>query len=148
MLNKITALYDQITGFLASKFGESLVLLFVRCALAFPFWSSARTKVEEGTLLTMNEIQPILFENEFGMPASLAPITMYAEHFLPILLVIGLFTRFAASGLFVMTMVIQFLVFPEAWGTVHMFWTALALILISRGGGVISLDALLTRNRP
>ncbi len=147
MLKKIIALYDQITGFLASKFGESLVLLFVRFALAFPFWTSARTKVEEGTLLTMNEIQPILFENVFSMPGSLAPLTMYAEHFLPLLLVAGLFTRFAASGLFVMTMVIQFFIFPEAWGTVHMFWAALALILISRGGGVIALDALLTRNR-
>lgn len=146
-MQKILNIYDAITNFLASKFGESLVLFFVRFALAFPFWTSARTKVVEGSWLTMNDIQPILFENEFGMPAALAPVAMYAEHFLPMLLVLGLFTRFGAAGLFVMTMVIQFFVFPDAWGTVHMFWTALALILISRGAGLFSIDAVLTNNR-
>jgi uncharacterized membrane protein YphA (DoxX/SURF4 family) len=30
---------------------------------------------------------------------------------------------------------------------VHMIWVALALVLIVRGGGALSLDALLTRGK-
>lgn len=43
----------------------------------------------------------------------------YAEHFFPILLLLELFTRFAALSLLLMTLVIQLFVYPEAWN-VHM----------------------------
>jgi putative oxidoreductase len=46
-----------------------------------------------------------------------------------------------------MTMVIQFFVYPEAWWQVHSLWVALALILLVRGAGGLSLDAALTRAR-
>lgn len=150
MSKQIIGLYDQITDFIASTFGESLALLLVRIALAYQFWAAGRAKVEDGTLLTLNEFQRDLFINEFGMPGFMAPIAMYAEHLLPILIVFGLFTRFGASGLFVMTMVIELFVtfeYGSVWWSVHILWAALALILISRGAGVISIDALLTRNR-
>lgn len=140
LINKAISLVDN-------SFVHSIALLFVRLALAAPFWFSARTKVEEGTLLTMSDVQVLIFENEFGMPFPeiTAPIAMYAEHLFPILLVLGLATRFSAAGLFVMTIVIQ-TVFPDAFWTVHMFWFVLAFTLIAKGGGMFSLDRLLWRS--
>ena len=44
-----------------------------------------------------------------------------------------------------MTLVIQLFVYPEAWWSVHMIWVALALVLVVRGGGTLSLDQLLTK---
>ena len=113
------------------------------------FWRSARTKVVEGSVLDIDETQYFLFE-EFGLPIPTdiaVPLTTYAEHFLPVLVALGLATRFGAAGLLVMTLVIQLFVFPEAWWGTHSLWAALALILVSRGGGHFSLDALVTRMR-
>jgi len=77
-----------------------------------------------------------------------AVLATVSEHAFPILLVAGLFTRFSALALLVMTIVIQFFVYPEAWWSVHSLWAALALVLIVRGGGMFSLDAaLLTMRR-
>lgn len=55
------------------------------------------------------------------------------EHLLPVLILLGLGTRFAALGLLAMTAVIQFLVYPEAYPT-HGVWAAVLLYLIARGG--------------
>ena len=70
-----------------------------------------------------------------------------AEHVLPLLLVLGLFTRFSALGLFVMTLVIQLFVYPDAFWQTHILWFAMAAILVSRGGGMFSLDAALAARR-
>jgi putative oxidoreductase len=35
--------------------------------------------------------------------------------------------------------VIQIFVYPDAWPT-HLTWAALLLLLVARGGGVVSLD--------
>jgi len=43
-----------------------------------------------------------------------------------------------------MTLVIQVFVFPDAWWPTHSLWVALALVLITRGAGFFSLDAVLT----
>ena len=67
----------------------------------------------------------------------------------PVLLAIGLATRVSALALLGMTMVIQIFVYPQAWWPVHALWVALALVLIVRGGGLLSFDALLAaRRRP
>jgi putative oxidoreductase len=63
----------------------------------------------------------------------------YSEHLFPILLVLGLFTRFSALALLGMTAVIQIFVYPDAWPT-HLSWAALMLYLIGRGAGPLSLD--------
>lgn len=123
---------------------EAIALLFARVALAGIFWRSARTKVEEGTWLQMSDTTVFLFQEEYGMPFPeiTGLLATYAEHFFPILLVLGLATRFGAAGLLGMTLVIQFFVYPEAWWSVHIIWVALALVLITRGGGLLSLDKL------
>lgn len=136
LINKAIALVDN-------KFADSIMLLFVRIALAAPFWFSARTKVVEGSFLTPNDTTALIFENEFGLSNAdiIAPITTYAEHIFPVLLVLGLATRFSSAGLFVMTLVIQSLV-PSAFWTLHMYWFVLAIVLIVRGGGALTIDRL------
>ena len=67
-----------------------------------------------------------------------------AEIVLPILLVLGLCTRFAALGILAMTAVIQLTV-PDGWANFHLPWAAMALALLIFGGGRIALDALIFR---
>ena len=82
------------------------------------------------------------------MSAAIAvPLTTFAEHLFPALLLFGLATRFSGGALLVMTLVIQVFVFPDAWWPVHSLWAAMAVILIVRGGGLFSFDALIARMR-
>ncbi|MEE9432985.1 MAG: DoxX family protein [Sphingorhabdus sp.] len=152
-MKKLVGLYDRAVAFVSGSFGEAITLLFVRVALAGIFWRSARAKVEEGSLLSVSENARYQFSDE---PFNNVPIlngdlgayvTTYAEHFFPILLILGLFTRLSATALLVMTLVIQFFVIPDAWWQVHILWVALALVLIVRGGGALSLDRLLAGKR-
>lgn len=148
-MNFVTTQYNRAVELVSARWVESVMLLFVRISLAGIFWRSGRTKVVEGSWLTVSDTTKYLFQDDYKnvpLPPELAAhLSTYAEHLLPILLVIGLFTRLSALGLIGMTMVIQIFVFPEAWWSVHMIWIALALTLIVRGGGQISLDAILTR---
>ena len=144
--------YDRLTAFLASRIPESAALLVTRLALAGIFWRSARTKVVDGTALSIDDVQYLIFENEFSglpLPPDIAvPLTTYAEHLFPILLVLGLATRLSAFALMVMTLVIQVFVFPEAWWQTHILWVAMAALLISRGAGLFSIDAAIAKLRP
>ena len=150
-MNAITSLYQRITGLLSGSFFESIALLCTRVALAGIFWRSYETKVEEGTWLTISDVQYFIFENEFaGLPLDpqiAVPMATYAEFLFPILLVIGLASRFSALALMIMGLVIQIFVFPSAD---HFFgWAitviALAAFVISRGPGLFSLDAIIAR---
>lgn len=150
-MNFITAPYNRAVELISAPWLESVMLLFVRISLAGIFWRSGRTKVVEGSWLTISDTTQYLFQEDYKnvpLPPELAAhLSTYAEHLLPILLVMGLFTRLSALGLIGMTMVIQIFVFPEAWWSVHMIWVALALTLIVRGGGQFSLDAILNRKK-
>ena len=148
-MNAITAPYNRFVASLSAPWIDAVMLLFVRISLAGIFWRSGRTKVDEGSWLSVSGTAKFLFEEEYkGVPLPpefAAYMATYAEHLFPILLVIGLLTRLSALALLGMTMVIQIFVYPEAWWSVHMIWVALALVLIVRGGGSLSLDALLTK---
>lgn len=148
-MNAITAPYNRFVAMLSASWIDAVMLLFVRISLAGIFWRSGRTKVDEGSWLSVSDTATFLFEEEYkGVPLPpefAAYMATYAEHLFPILLVVGLFTRLSALALLGMTMVIQIFVYPEAWWSVHMIWAALALMLIIRGGGSLSLDALLTK---
>nr|WP_202386972.1 DoxX family protein [Qipengyuania algicida] len=142
--------WNRITMLLGSRWPASLALLMVRLALAGVFWRSGRTKVVEGTWLQLSDATRYLFATEYTgvpLPPDLAAhLSLWGETFLPILVVMGLATRLSALGLFTMTMAIQTFVYPDAWWPVHSLWVALALVLISRGGGTLSLDAAIARN--
>ena len=123
----------------------------LRIALAVPFFRSGLTKWDD--VLVLAPSASFLFEEEFKLhifgqtydfpaPELLAPVTAAAEVMLPVLLVIGLATRFSAFGLLVMTGVIQ-LVLPVGWANFHLPWAAMALAIIALGPGPLSLDHLL-----
>lgn len=150
-MSRVLAAYDRVTLALAGKASEGVALLFLRIAFAGIFWRSGRTKIAEDSWITISDTAKDLFSQEYaGVPlppefAAFAATT--AEHLFPILLVVGLATRLSAVALLIMTMVIQFFVYPEAWWPVHSLWVAMALVLIARGGGLYSVDQWLTRSR-
>lgn len=125
---------------------DALLLLIARLAIATLFFRSGRTKMADW--FTLKPFAVELFRSEYALPlisAELAaPLTAGAEHLLPLLLVLGLFTRSAAFGLLAMTAVIQVFVYPQAWPT-HLAWAGLLLPLVARGGGGWSIDRLLER---
>src|SRR5277367_5709273 len=117
-------------------------------ARVFPaavFWQSGQTKVG-GWHLKPSAIA--LFQSEYQLPiidpTAAAYLSAFGEHLFPVLLVLGLATRFAALGLLFMTAVIEIFVFPGAWPT-HGVWATCFLLLIARGPGVFSLDHLIAR---
>lgn len=124
-----------------------IALLLTRAALAGVFWRSGRTKVVDGSWLEISPTTHFLFESEYAgvplPPALAANLATWSEHLFPILLVLGLATRFSALALLGMTLVIQIFVYPEAWWPVHSLWAALALVLVTHGAGIFSLDALI-----
>ena len=129
----------------ATLFPPSLLLLVQRLGIAAVFFMSGRTKIEDGTWLTLSDGAFELFRTDYALPfISPVPATYAAttaEHLFPILLVLGLFTRCAAGGLLVMTAVIEIFVYPDAWPT-HLSWAGLLLPLIALGGGRLSLDRI------
>ena len=150
-MNMIASLYKRAVAAGSSPIAESIMLLFVRVSLAGIFWRSGRTKVEEGTWLTLSDNAKTLFQEEYAsvpLPSELAAwLALGAEHLFPVLLVIGLLTRISALALFIMTMVIQIFVFPDAWWQVHIIWVALAMALMVRGAGRLSLDHFLVSRK-
>jgi putative oxidoreductase len=127
---------------------ENAQLLVARLGIAAVFFQSGRTKVEG--LLTIKDSTYDLFASEYALPLVspniAAHLATYAEHMFPILLLLGLFTRFSAFALLTMTTVIEVFVYPDAWPT-HLSWAGLLLPLIARGGGGWSLDQRLFPTR-
>jgi putative oxidoreductase len=121
------------------------VALAARVFPAAVFWQSGQTKVS-GWHLKPSTIP--LFQNEYQLPlidpVIAAYMSAFAEHFFPILLVIGLATRISALALLFMTAVIEIFVYPGAWPT-HGVWATCFLVVIARGPGSLSLDHLIAR---
>ena len=144
---KAATLYRQGTG-LAERLLSPSLLLIQRLAIASVFFLSGRTKVEG--LLTITDSTYYLFETDYRLPLVpphiAAHLATYSEHLFPVLLVLGLGTRFSALALLGMTTVIEVFVYPDAWPT-HLSWAGLLLPLIAMGAGKFSLDALLVRRR-
>ncbi|MFA5964229.1 MAG: DoxX family protein [Sphingomonas sp.] len=122
----------------------SLLLLVQRLGVAAVFFQSGRTKVDGWFTLSDGTFE--LFRNDYALPLIPAVPAAYAattaEHVFPILLVLGLFSRFSALALLGMTTVIEVFVYPDAWPT-HLGWAGLMLPIIALGGGRFSLDRLL-----
>ena len=145
-LHSIAARIDRIYAKI-SELLSPLALLVLRLPVAVVFWRSGRTRVEGWNIFDITDSQAFLFEYEFGMPFPIltSHLTAIAEHVLPALLVLGLFTRLGAFGLLTMTMVIQLFVYPDAWLNAHMFWAAILFAVAVLGPGNISVDHLLGR---
>jgi putative oxidoreductase len=150
-MTRAVALHDRAVAMVSSRFVEGAALLLTRLALAGIFWRSGRSKIEDGTWFTISKGTRYLFAEEYAavpLPPDIAMVmATVAEHVLPALLLVGLATRLSALGLIGMTLVIQIFVFPEAWWPVHALWMAMALILVTRGAGLYSLDAVIGSRR-
>jgi putative oxidoreductase len=121
------------------------IALAARVFPAAVFWQSGETKVTDWHL---KPSAIALFQNEYQLPlidpTIAAYMSAFAEHFFPILLAIGLASRFSALALLFMTAVIEIFVYPGAWPT-HGVWAACFLLVIARGPGAFSLDHLIAR---
>jgi putative oxidoreductase len=131
----------QLNGRLARLVPHNLLALLMRLAIAAIFFLSGRTKVSGW--LTLKDSTVLLFQEEYRIPVLppdlAAHMAAYADHLFPLLLVLGLGTRAAATALLGMTLVIEVFVYPDAWPT-HLSWACLLLYLVSRGGGRYALD--------
>ncbi len=76
-------------------------------------------------------------------PEIAALLSATAELSLPVLLVLGLFNRFAAAGLFCITLVIELFVYPGT--TENDYIMLLTGALIANGSGVFGADHWLAR---
>jgi putative oxidoreductase len=145
-MTALVTVYNRLAELAGRVLPESLLLLVARLGIAAVFFQSGRTKVEGW--LTITDSTYYLFETDYKLPFVpphlAAHMATYSEHLFPILLFLGLGTRFGALGLLGMTTVIEVFVYPDAWPT-HLSWAALLLPLVAKGGGAISLDRLLRR---
>lgn len=128
--------------------------LAMRLALAVPYWKSGVLKWDG--FLQLSPVAPLLFESEFKLhifgqvydypfPQTMAFMAGLGEIILPVLLVLGLFTRYAALGLLAMTAIIQITV-PTGW-PLHLTWAALAIGIMAIGPKRLSLDRLIGIDR-
>ena len=133
---------------LMTRLPYAVIGLIGRAAIGLVFWNSGRTKVDGWNIFAVNDKTMFLFTEEYKLPVvppGLAALgAQVAEHVLPVLLIVGLATRFSALGLLVMTLVIQIFVYPHAY-VLHGTWAAILLMLMKFGPGALSLDHLIRR---
>jgi putative oxidoreductase len=151
-VRQVGALADRLSGVVRLVAQPSLVQLVLRLGRATPFWRSGVLKWDG--FLHLNDTAIDLFTSEFMLhlpggpypypaPALFAFLSGCAEISLPVLLVFGFATRFAAAGLLFMTCIVELTV-PDGW-PIHITWAAMALGIMAWGPGSLSLDYLVRR---
>jgi putative oxidoreductase len=152
VLLQIGMLADRLNDVIRRLSEPSLVQFVLRFGLAVPFWRSGILKWDG--FLQLNDTAVELFSSEFMLhlpggpypypaPAAMAFMTGCAEILFPVLLVFGFATRFAATGLLFMTLIVELTV-PDGW-PIHITWAAMALGIMAWGPGRLSLDYAIRR---
>ena len=124
---------------------QPLAALAIRVYVARVFLLSGLTKIQDWSLTVA------LFENEYHVPllapAVAALLGTAAELALPVLLLLGLGTRFAALALFAFNAVavISYPDLSDAGLKDHVLWGALLLVLAVYGPGRLAVDRWLAR---
>ena len=148
-LRPIGTLVDRASRLVQAIALPSLVQMVMRLALSVPFWKSGILKWDG--FLKLSDTAVTLFSDEFMLhlpggpyhfpaPAVMAFLSGCGEITFPVLLVLGLGTRFAALGLLFMTLIVELTV-PDGW-PIHLTWAAMALGIMAWGPGRISIDYL------
>ena len=135
----------------ASRVGRALGLgapvadLAVRLFVAAVFFQSGLTKIANWSSTVS------LFENEYAVPLLPPEIAAFlgtgVELCFPVLLVLGLGTRFAAFVLFVFN-IVAVVSYPDLGAAGlkdHQLWGLLLLVTMLHGPGALSLDRLIGR---
>lgn len=183
-IDALTGLHDRIFGLLERAADAWLLGLVARFAFVAVLWgyflNSAGTKVGDG-IAGFFSIQPGAYY-QIAYPAIEAAggdvgavaffpwglivlLGTYAEFILPLLLVIGLFSRIAAVGMIAFIAVQSFVDitvhqigaesigalfdrFPDAViADQRLLWMVPLLVIALKGPGLLSVDALLARRR-
>lgn len=144
----------QWASSLLASIPQALPLLALRAALAVPFFKSGLTKWDGFLQLSLGakfmfqedlKLHILGSQYSYPLPLLMAYLSGIGEIVLPILLVLGLGTRFAALGILIMTAIIQ-LTIPDGWANFHLPWAAMALTLMVYGGGWLSTDQAIGLN--
>lgn len=183
-INTLTVIHGRIFGYLEHVADAWLMGLIARFAFAAVLWgyflNSAKTKVGEG-VTGFFSIQPGAYY-QIAYPAveaaggdvSAVPLFpwglmvmlgTYAEFILPLMIVIGLFSRIAALGMIAFIAVQTFVDitvhqigaesvgalfdrFPDAViADQRLLWLIPLTVVVLKGPGLLSLDAVLGRRR-
>jgi putative oxidoreductase len=182
MITRLRGLHDHVFGAVERHFGPwlpALVARFVFAAVLLGYFlNSARTKIGDGPLgfLTVTDgayaqiVPPVIEAHGFDVSqvpfvpwGLIVHLGTYAEIVLPVLIVLGLFTRLAALGMIGFVLVQSFVdiafhhaddrtigaLFDRLPDSVILdqrsLWMVLLVYLVVRGAGMVSLDRLLAR---
>jgi len=133
VIGKATAFFERIPG--------DLIAIIARIGIATTFLRSGLLKLDGWS----NGNTLALFTDEYKLPVIPPEIAAYmataCELSMPVLILAGFFTRFAALVLLCMTLVIEIFVYPNAFDT-HGVWAASLLYLMKYGPGALSADHL------
>jgi putative oxidoreductase len=128
---------------LLEGFPLSILQFLFRFTIAAVFWKSGLTKIASWFSTVA------LFANEYRVPILPPEVAAYIaatiELTCPVLLVLGLATRFATLPMLGMALVIEVFVYPEDW-LEHLTWATTLLFILTRGPGPISLDHLIMKS--
>lgn len=146
MKNLLTNIYQpyHVSSFYLSKL-HHLVALLSRLYLANVFFSAGLVKLRDW------DTTLFLFEEEYQVPLlpyeAAAYLGTFGEILFPILLAIGMATRFSALALSVVNIVavISLTDIAPAALYLHIIWGLLLAQLTIYGGGALSLDNILRR---
>jgi putative oxidoreductase len=150
--NPIVGLVARASALVQTIAQRDIVQFVLRVAIGVPFFKSGMLKWDG--FLQLNDTAITLFTDEFMIhlpggpypypaPALFAFLSGTGEIVFPILLLFGFATRFAATGLLFMTLIVELTV-PDGW-PIHITWAAMALAIMAWGPGRISLDAIIVR---
>lgn len=150
----------MIAAFVDS-FIYSLIALALRVVIARVFFLDGQTRIDgprvpvsmwdfDFTVILPLEVKTAAFTDVIArmlgvpLPSGLgAYLIAYAEFALPIMLLLGFGSRFAAFGLLLVTALLQLFVQPEMLWTAHVYWMSILMVLLSLGPGQISIDHLI-----
>lgn len=144
-LHQFTLRFDH----LLDRWGFNFFAFGIRSFVAWQFFKAGLVKIQdwESTLS--------LFREEYMVPILPPEMAAYAGAFgelvLPVLLVLGLFSRPAALGLLALN-VMAVVSYPQLWQfecpaaiNDHFYWGIILLGLVVKGSGAFSLDQWITR---
>lgn len=141
-------LFDPLTR-LFERVPYSFIALVARLSVAWPIWEAGRARVDGGwNILVPRSATMAMYLGGWNLRlisydwAAIA--TQLAEFALPILLAVGLASRFAAFGLLVLLVVFELFVHSGPYA-LHGAWAALLLMVMRFGPGSVSLDDALGR---
>ena len=141
LLDPINRLFERVP--------YSFIGLLARLSVAWQFWEAGRARLDgDWNIIEPRSATMTMYLGGYNIRwipyETAAIITQVAEFALPILLALGLASRFAAFGLLVIVAVFEVFVHPGPYA-IHGMWAALLLMIMRFGPGSLSLDEGLGR---